>query len=279
MNLLRRTALLAALTMALPHLASAALPDGFQRNKDRSPNRPQVFENLEQPRGGGLAPTSWGWASAYSGTAYGTGSYAFDENFTYNGYNSIGGYNNQLPSSGFVNEARGVYVFDISGLVGEPSPLWSAFMLDVRAAPPDGTSQFQALWNLSINQSGNNYTLDGNAYVADGGGGDSVNGQVAHIIDVYDAEDFETLGVVTDATAGLAFTPANQLIANFSAPDSTATPFSINITAAVDVDAPTGGGFPDPVPQPSVIPALDLIGNALVALALVLSGFWMVRRR
>ena len=277
MNLLHRSMLFAALSIALPALAGAALPEGVHRNKDVSPNRPQVFANI-QPNGGGLAPTSWGWASQYSGSAYGTGSYAFDENFTYNGYNSIGGYNNQFPSSGFVNEARGVYVFDISGLVGEPSPLWSAFMLDVHSAPPDGTQQFQALWDLSINQSAGNYTLDGNAFVS-AGGGDTVNGQVAHVIDVYNAEDFETGGVLDDTTAGLAFTPANQFIANFSAPDGTPTPFSINITAAVNADAPTGGGLPDPLPQPDVIPTLDVLGKALAALALVLSGLWVARRR
>ena len=120
-------------------------------------------------------------------------------------------------------------------------------MLDVHSAPPDGTQQFQALWNLSINQSAGNYTLDGNAFVTVGGG-ETVNGQVAHVIDVYNAEDFETGGVLDDTTAGLAFTPANQFIANFSAPDGTPTPFSINITAAVDADAPTGGGLPDPLP-------------------------------
>jgi len=133
MNLLHRSMLFAALSIALPAFAVAALPEGVHRNKDASPNRPQVFSGI-QPNGSGLAPTSWGWASRYSGSEYGTGSYAFDENFTYNGYNSIGGYNNQYPSYGFVNEARGVYVFDISGLVGEPSPLWSAFMLDVHSA-------------------------------------------------------------------------------------------------------------------------------------------------
>jgi len=278
MNLSRPSVLCAALFFAIPVFASAALPDGVHRNKDASPNRPEVFASLEHVRGGGLAPTSWGWASRYSGSQYGTGSYAFDENFTYNGYNSIGGYNFQYPSNGFANEARGVYVFDISGLVGEPSPLWSAFMLDVHNAPPDGTAQFQALWDLSINQSGNNYTLDGNAYVSTGGG-DSINGFGPYVMDVYDAEDFETPAVVTDATAGLAFTPANQFIANFNVPDAVPTPFSVDISAAVNADAPSGGGLPDPLPQPNMIPSMDVFGKSLAALALVLTGLWMVRRR
>lgn len=59
MNLLHRSMLFAALSIALPALAVAALPEGVHRNKDASPNRPQVFSGI-QPNGAGLAPTSWG---------------------------------------------------------------------------------------------------------------------------------------------------------------------------------------------------------------------------
>ena len=57
MNLLHRSMLFAALSIALPALAGAALPEGVHRNKDVSPNRPQVFANV-QPNGGEIGRAS-----------------------------------------------------------------------------------------------------------------------------------------------------------------------------------------------------------------------------
>ncbi|MCC6506300.1 MAG: hypothetical protein IT475_12740, partial [Aquimonas sp.] len=230
-----------------------------------------------QPNGAGLAPTTWGFVSNYTGTLYGTGYYAFRVDRTYGGTNSIYGYTFQYPSNGFVNDIRAVYVFDISGLLGEPSPLWSAFMFDARETPPDGGQGLMVLAQVRISQAGTDYTLDGVSLRQSSGGGNTTEGMTA-IVDVYDAEDFEDTANFSNPEDG--FTgPNNALIANFSSPFNTATPFSIPITSAIDADAPAGNGLPPPLVQPDVIPAAGSLGKGLIALVLLLTGVWMLRRR
>ncbi|MEZ5456610.1 MAG: hypothetical protein R3F04_10960 [Lysobacteraceae bacterium] len=273
----RRVALTAALfglvsTSAMASRAENAAP----RNNQQANGAPAQLRAAVQPSGTGLAPTTWGYVSSYSGSLYGTGYYAFRVDNTYNGNNSIYGYTFQYPSIGFVNDIRAVYVFDISGLLGEPSPLWSAFMFDARETPPDGSSTLMALADVQINQSGTDYTLDGLS-LRQSNGGDVIPEGTA-IVDVYDAEDFEDTADFSTPEDGFSGA-SNTLIANFSSPFGTVTPFSINITGAIDADAPAGNGLPPPLAQPDVIPAAGSLGKGLIALVLLLTGAWMIRRR
>jgi hypothetical protein len=183
-------------------------------------------------RGGGLAPSTWGFAAHYYGSLYGTGYYPFRTNQTYAGSNSIYGYTFEYGSIGFTNDIRAIYAFDISGLVGEPSPLWSSFMFDTRERPAAGASGSSAWAFINLTTDGSNYALEGLQLFQ--------NNNAANL-DIYDAEDFENDDPF--ANPELAFSGNNPLIGSVSVSTGTVLPLNFDVTAAVRGDG-GGGGVP-----------------------------------
>jgi hypothetical protein len=230
------------------------------RNTGPAANPPTQLRAAHAPNGTGLAPTTWGFTSQYSGTLYGTGYYPFRVGLTYGGTNSMYGYTFNYASAGFVNEIRAVYVFDISGLTGQPSPLWSAFMLDRRQGPAAGDSGLLVLATVNLAGGAGSYALEGQALGQGAGATD---------VDVYDAEDFENAAPFDTPEA--AYSGNNTLIGSFALPDATVTPFSVNVSAAIAGDAPLVPEMP--------VPALGSKATAAIALLLVLGGWVALRRR
>lgn len=260
MNKTTMAGLLGTALLAWAGMAAAALPDSAPpRNTLNAVNPPTQLRAGRTPNGVALAPTTWGFTSKYSGTLYGTGYYPFRVDQTYSGSNSIYGYTFNYTTSGFVNDIRAVYVFDISGLTGQPSPLWSAFMLDRRQAPAAGSAGLLALAGVNLAGTAGNYALEGLSLGQGSGATD---------VDVYDAEDFENAAPFDHPEA--AFSGNNPLIGSFALPDSAVTPFSINVSGAVNGDIPL---------PPVAVPVLGSKGTAAIALLLVLGGWIMLRRR
>ena len=238
-------------------------PAAPTRNSVASANSSGALHGVAAPNGTGLAPTTWGFAAKYSGTLYGSGYYPFDVDYTYGGANSVSGYSFNYPS--FMSDTRSVYLFDISGLAGQPSPVWSAYMFDIRQPPTAGTAGTIAFAQLSLEQAGANYSLQGVAYQEDSGN--------ARDVDVYDAEDFENATPFNTPEA--AYTGNNTQIGTFALPDSTATPFNVDVTAAVGADG--GGG--QPLAPAMELPTLDPKALAAIALLLLGGGLLAIRRR
>jgi hypothetical protein len=263
MKMMTLAAVVTALLLPLSDAAQAARdPAGPARNSVNAGARTSHL--VSTPRGTGLAPTTWGFASKYSGTLYGSGYYAFRIDLTYAGVNSDYGYTFNYPSAGFTNDIRALYLFDVSGLAGQPGPLWSAFMFDVRQAPPAGGEGLIVLGDVSLNQAGANYSLQGLSL-------QQVVGGATRNVDVYDAEDLENANPFN--TPELAFTGTNNvLIGSFSAASGAVTPFNIDVTNAVNLDAP-------PAQLPVAAPALSTTGIATFALLLMASGLMVMRRR
>jgi hypothetical protein len=248
-------ALSLALLIPAAELA-AALPGDAPARNTQTAKTPQRIP--QAPDGGGLAPTTWGFVSHYTGTAYGTGYYPFRVDLTYGGTNSIYGYTFNYPSAGFVNDIRAVYLFDISSLIAQPGPVWSAYMLEARQKPAAGNSSLVVYSGVSMESAGSVRTLEGTGLTQGAGARD---------IDVYDAEDFENPDPFNTPEAGFAGTAA--LIGSFNMADNVATPFSVNISNAVAGDTPSN------IP----VPALGTLATAAIALLLVLGGVLMLRRR
>jgi hypothetical protein len=260
-------AALSIVMLPLANSASAARdPSAPPRNSANAAHAPTALHGVTNPNGVGLAPTTWGFTSKYSGSLYGSGYYPFRVDLTYGGLNSIYGYTFNYPSIGFVNDIRGVYVFDISSLVGQTGPLWSAFMFDVRQPPTSGAAGVFVLGGVQLGQTGPNYSLQGLALQQETG--------AAKDVDVYDAEDFENAAPFDNPEA--AFIGNNTQIGTFSLPDSVATAFNIDVTAAVNNDAGPGG---TPLAPAMELPALDSKALAAIALLLLGGGLLAMRRR
>jgi hypothetical protein len=260
-------AALSIVMLPLANSASAARdPSAPPRNSAPAAHAPTALRGVAAPNGSGLAPTTWGFAAKYTGTLYGSGYYPFQVDSTYSGANSIGGYTFSYPSAGFVTDTRGVYLFDISSLVGQPSPVWSAYMFDVRQQPAAASSGVIALGQVALGQSGSTYSLQGLSLQQGTG--------AARDFDVYDAEDFEN--ATPFSTPEAAYTGNNTLIGSFSAPDATVTPFNIDVTNAVSNDAGPGG---TPLAPAMELPALDSKALAAIALLLLGGGLLAMRRR
>lgn len=262
MKMMTIAALATTLLLPLSELAQAARsPSAPARNSQAARVVSHPLRGQSNPQGVGLAPTTWGFTSKYSGSLYGSGYYPFRVDLTYAGANSIYGYTFNYPSNGFVNDIRAVYLFDISGLVGEPSPLWSAFSFNLRERPAAGASGLFAQANVEMANVGSDFFLSGLALSQ---GGYSQN------VDVYDAEDMENATPFANAQA--AFNgPNTTLLTSYALPTNAVTPFNLDVTAAVRRDAPVAVAVP--------APALGNLGIAAVALLLMGSGLLVMRTR
>ncbi len=248
--------------VAAAQVAQAAPTPHFDRNA--KPVRGDVPRLVPSPAplGGGLAPTTWGFASHYSGSLYGTGYYPFKVDATFNGTNSMYGYTYSYPSFGFVNEIRAIYAFDVSSLAGDPPPVWSSFMFDTRERPPAGSDGVSSFAQIQLVSSGNTHTLQGSLLFIGNG---AVN------LDIYDAEDFEN-DTPFDSPQ-LAFVGNNPLITTATVQTDLIMPLNVDVSAAVIADI---GAPPVPVTE---IPALDVVGLATLGVLLAGLGTVMLRRR
>lgn len=234
--------------------AALAQPQ-FERNNAPTGGRPRPIATAGT-EGGGLAPTTWGFAANYSGTLYGTGYYAFRVDLTYAGTNSIYGYTFNYPSNGFVNDVRAVYAFDVSGLASGPSPLWSSFLFDTRESPPAGSSGLSVFAEIALVSSGGTHRLQGLSLF---------QGNGATNLDIYDAEDFENATPFDNPE--LAFSGNNPLIGTFPVTTNAVVPIDFDVTSAVEGDLP---------PRPNVL-EIPTVGTwGLLALGLLLAGFGAV---
>lgn len=258
MRFCRRFAMLSALFL-LAQAAVAAPAPTFSRNSGPGRGDAQHLVAAPATAGGGLAPTTWGFASHYSGSLYGTGYYPFRVDLTYGGTNSIYGYTFNYPGNGFVNEIRAIYAFDVSGLAGGPTPVWSSFMFDTRERPAAGSSGLSVFAQINLVSSGNSHSLQGLALF---------QGNGATNLDVYDAEDFENAAPFDHPE--LAFSGNNPLITTAAVTTNTPVTLDIDVSAAVNNDLGPG---------PAEIPALDFAGLAVLALLLAGVGAMMLRRR
>lgn len=256
--------LFGALFLASSMLASTCVqaerPANHPPRNTQPADREHVLAGV--PRGTGLAPTTWGFASQYSGSLYGSGYYAFRVDATFSGQNSVYGYTFSYPSIGFTNDIRAVYLFDVSGLAGQPGPIWSAFMFNVRERPANGSVGLFALGAVDLAQTGSSFFLNGLTLT---------QGGYAQNIDVFDAEDMENAAPFDNPQ--LAFSgPNNSLITSFAMTDNVVVPFSLNVTAAVNLDAAP--------PAPSVpVPTIGAWGTGAFGLLMLVSGLLVVRRR
>ena len=244
---------------ALALMSFGALADGppFVRNTTARPHTPIA----NATGGGGLAPTTWGFVSSYQGSAYGTGYYAFRVDLTYGGTNSVYGYTFNYPPA-FTNEIRAIYAFDVAGLDGQPSPVWSAFMFDLREAPPVGTSGLSIFAQIALASSGGVHRLTGLSLF---------QGNNAANLDIYDAEDFENADPF--ANPELAFSGTGQTLIGTQAVTTNApVPIDFVVTDAVNLDL---GPAAPPVVE---VPVLGLPGITALALLLGLAGALLLRR-
>lgn len=214
--------------------------------------------------GVGLAPTTWGFVSSYSGSLYGTGYYPFRVDLTYAGSNSIYGYDFQYSSVGFVNEIRAIYAFDVSSLsaAANGAPIWSAFMFDTRERPADGTAGLSAFAQMRLESTGGTHTLFGLSLFQNYGG--------AANLDIYDAEDFENAAPFDNPE--LAFIGTNPLIGTAPIAEGVVVPINFDVTDAVNADL--GGGSPSPLE----IPTAGTVGLIGLALLLAAVGALLLRR-
>lgn len=226
-----RTSLgLAALCLALP-LASMAADKRFTRNSEPA-TRPHL-PLARAATGGGLAPTTWGFVSSYSGALYGTGYYPFQVDLTYAGTNSIYGYTYNYPSAGFVNEIRAIYAFDVSSLAGLPSPVWSSFMFDTRETPAVGFDGLSAFAEVALATSGATHSLQGSALF---------QGNGAANLDIYDAEDFENAAPFDNPELAFSGT-GNTLIGTEPVTTNAVVPIDFDVSTAVEADLATDLGI------------------------------------
>lgn len=235
----------------------------FRRNNVPGPGRPHLVTS--PVAGAGLAPTTWGFASSYSGSLYGTGYYAFKVNATFSGINSMYGYTYSYPSAGFVNEIRAIYAFDVAGLDGQPSPVWSAFMFDTRERPPAGDQGLSSFADIQLVSNAGTHHLQGSLLFI---------GNQGENLDIYDAEDFENATPFDNPQ--LAFSGKGQsLIGTFPIVTDLIMPLDFDVTAAVNEDL----GITGPVGPPVVeVPVLDEWGLAALALLLAAGGALLLRR-
>ncbi len=207
-------------------------------------------------RGGGLAPTTWGFVSKYSGTLYGSGYYPFRVDLTYAGNNSIYGYTFNYPSNGFVNEIRAIYAFDISALAGVPGPVWSSFMFDTRQRPAAGSSGLSVFGGMNLESDGTTHTLTGLSLF---------QGNGATQLDIFNAEDFENIAPFDNPE--LAFTGNNPLLGTVAVTTNTVVPINFNVTSAVFNDFPVQ------------VPTLGTMGLIALVLATAGVGFFVIRKK
>lgn len=255
---------LAVSALVLVAAGASAEEPRFRRNDTPGPGtRPHLVRS--PVAGTGLAPTTWGFASSYSGSLYGTGYYAFKVNATFSGINSMYGYTYSYPSNGFVNDIRAVYAFDVAGLDGQPSPVWSAFMFDTRERPPVGTDGISSFASIELVSAGGSHHLQGSLLFV---GNDGTN------LDIYDAEDFENAAPFDNPE--LAFSGANNsLIGTFPIVTDLIFPLDFDVTAAVNADL----GITGPVGPPVVeVPTLGEWGLAALALWIAGAGALLLRR-
>ena len=229
----------------------------FRRNNVPGPGtRPHLVSS--PVAGTGLAPTTWGFASHYSGSLYGTGYYAFKVDASFSGVNSMYGYTYSYPSNGFVNEIRAIYAFDVAGLDGQPSPVWSAFMFDTRERPADGGDGLSSFAGIELVSAGGSHELQGSLLFL---------GNNAQNLDIYDAEDFENAAPFDHPE--LAFSGAGQtLIGTYPVVTDLIMPLVFDVTAAVNDDL----GIVGPAPGPPVVEVPVLSGWGICVLALLLAG-------
>lgn len=242
-------------SVSLTGLGAAPSKKPFTRNKQAAAARPGI---AKAATAGGLAPTTWGFVSAYSGSLYGTGYYPFRVDATYSGANSIYGYTFNYPASGFQNEIRAVYAFDLASIVGRPGPIWSSFMFDVRERPASGSSGLAAFANMQLNVGPGSTRLTGLSLFQ---GGYATN------LDVFDAEDFENAAPFDNPD--LAFTGNNPQLGTIPVTSETVIPIDFDVTSAVSADL---GLFE------SVVPAAGKWGLAGFAGLLLAAGLFLVRR-
>lgn len=239
----------------------------FAQDSDKPSGETATFTRNNQPfqtpvriettqRGGGVAPTTWGFVSKYAGSLYGTGYYAFRVGSTYQGTNSIFGYDFFYPSAGFTNDIRAVYAFDVSSLGGVAGPIWSSFMFDVRETPNAGTVGATAFALVNLVSDGTTHTLQGLSLFQ--------NNNAANL-DIYDAEDFENADPFAHPEAG--WSANNALLGTLPISTGTVLPLSMNVTSAVNFDI-----------NPASIPTLGEYGLAAFILLLVGAGVVMIRR-
>lgn len=241
---------------SLTGLGASPATKTFHRNNGPAAKRPAIGKTLAP---GGLAPTTWGFTSHYSGSAYGTGYYPFRVDLTYGGVNSIYGYTFNYPSSGFVNDVRAIYAFDVSSLRGWPSPIWSSFMFDTRERPSAGSSGLSAFADVQLNVNGSSKRLTGLSLF---------QGGYAQNLDIFNAEDFEN--ATPFANPELAFSGNNPLLGTVPVTSGTPVPIDFDVSAAVDADL---GFFGE-----TVVPALGTWGLAGFAVLLLAAGVFLVRR-
>lgn len=255
MKRLGLTLVLVCCGVSLTGLGAAPSKKPFARNRQTAATRPGIAKAAAP---GGLAPTTWGFVSAYSGSAYGTGYYPFRVDLTYSGTNSIYGYSYNYPSGGFQNDIRAVYAFDLASIVGRPGPIWSSFMFDVRERPPVGGAGVTAFANMQLNVGSGSTRLTGLSFF---GGGYATN------LDVFDAEDFENAAPFDNPD--LAFTGNNPQLGTIPVSSETLIPIDFDVTSAVSADL---GAFE------SVVPAVGKWGLAGFAGLLIGAGIFLVRR-
>lgn len=229
------------------------------RLRNRAANPDSARTPIADTVGTGLAPTTWGFTSFYSGSLYGTGYYPFRVDGTFAGINSIYGYTYNYPSLGFVNEIRAIYVFDVSGLDGQPSPVWSGFMFDTREAPAAGVRGLSSFAGMEIVSAGGVHTLQGSSLFLDNN---------AANLDVYNAEDFENAAPFDNPE--LAYSGDNPLIGTLPVSTNVIAPLAIDVTEAVNDDL---GAVAIPVPT------LGEWGLGLFALTVAGLGVALARRR
>jgi hypothetical protein len=257
-----RALLILALTLAA--VAASAEDPRFSRNKNLGKgNRPPL---VTQPTGTGLAPTTWGFASHYSGSLYGTGYYAFKVDATFSGVNSMYGYTYSYPSAGFVNDIKAIYAFDVAGLDGQPSPVWSAFMFDTRERPPAGNDGISSFANIQLESGGGTHRLIGSLLFIGNGGTN---------LDIFDAEDFENATPFDNPE--LAFSGVNNsLIGTFPIVTDLIFPLDFDVTDAVNADLGiTGGPTGPPVVE---VPTLGEWGLLALSGLLAVAGALLLRR-
>lgn len=255
---------LLVLALTLTALAATAEEPRFPRNN--SPGKGTRPPLVTQPTGTGLAPTTWGFASSYSGTLYGTGYYAFKVNATFGGLNSMSGYTYSYPSIGFVNDIKAIYAFDVAGLDGQPSPVWSSFMFDTRERPAAGAVQgLSSFANIQLESSGGTHRLVGSLLFLDN---NAVN------LDIFDAEDFEN--TMPFDHPELAFSGLNNsLIGTFPVVTDLIMPLNFDVTAAVNADLGPGGPTGPPVVE---VPTLGEWGLLALSGLLAVAGALLLRR-
>lgn len=257
-----RAGLMAMMSIwVLTQAASAEAAPRFARNLHAGDRHFPRIGRPDSPEGSGLAPTTWGFASHYSGSLYGTGYYPFKVDYTYNGTNSMYGNTYSYPSNGFVNDIRAIYAFDVSSLAGDPPPVWSSFMFDTREQPATGSSGSSGFFQIQLVSSGNSHSLQGQALFLGNG---------ATNLDVYDAEDFEN-GTPFD-NPELAFSGNNPLITTATVSTGQVLPLNIDVSNAVEADL----GPQVPIVE---VPALDSTGLGLLGLMLGAAGTLLLRRK